>query len=144
MLGHNESPDAWLAKLQPELVGGTLMFVHVRNAAGGVPLDRTVRSIASLVDDAGITHVVTEADARRLGLEGTFPCRRLELGVDTPIEGVGFLAPILTAFAAAGISVNPFAGLHRDTLFVPADRANDALMVLGRLRSEAAHRIENG
>ena len=141
MLLHNESADEWFARLEPELIGGTLLFVHVHNDARASPLDRIVRPIASIVDERGATHVVSEDDARRVGLAGEFPCRRLELGVDTPLAGIGFLAVILTALAAAGIAVNPFAGFHRDTLFVPAARADEAIAVLRRLKEEARSRL---
>jgi hypothetical protein len=121
------------------LDGGPLLFVHVRNDAA--PLDRLVQPTASIVDKYGVTYVVREEDADRHGLVGDFRCRRLELGVETPLAGIGFLAVILTALAAAGIAVNPFAGFHRDTLFVPVALADDAVAVLRRLKEEARSRL---
>src|SRR5262245_58416145 len=134
--------DAWLAALVPSFADDTFVFVHVAHGrAGDPPLDVLVQAIASLRDDAGITYVLPLEAAQGAQLKAAFPCRRLELGVDTPLHGIGFLAVLLGALAAAGISVNPWAGYHRDTLFVPAERAAEACDVLQRLKREARSRL---
>jgi uncharacterized protein len=43
---------------------------------------------------------------------------------------VGFLAAITARLATAGISVNAVSAFHHDHLFVPADRADDAMVLL--------------
>ncbi len=50
---------------------------------------------------------------------------------------MGFLAAILSALASADMGVNPVSAFFHDHLFVPADRAEDALMILERLTREA-------
>jgi uncharacterized protein len=137
-----ETADAWLAALVPSLSDDTFGFVHIPHGPpAGPPLDTLVQPVASLRDEAGATYVVPFAAGQRAGLAVAFPCRRLELGVDTPLHGVGFLAVVLGALAAAGISVNPFAGYHRDTLFVPTERATEACDVLEKLKQEARSRL---
>ena len=134
--------DAWLAALVPSLADDTFGFVHVaQGRTADPPLDVLVQAIATLRDDGGTTYVLPLEAAQHAQLNAGFPCRRLELGVDTPLHGVGFLAVLLGALAAAGISVNPFAGYHRDTLFVPAERAAEACAVLQRLKREAHSRL---
>ena len=76
-------------------------------------------------------------DATRLGIEGTFPCRMITLDIHSSLEAVGFLAAILPRLAAAGIGVNPVSAFHHDHLFVPSDRAEDALAILSGIAVEA-------
>ena len=50
--------------------------------------------------------------------------------VHSALEAVGFIARVATALADAGMGVNPVAGFYHDHLFVPEDRAEDAMTVL--------------
>lgn len=81
----------------------------------------------------GTTLVLPRADAERAGLAFTFPCRRIVLEIHSSLEAVGFLAAILPPFAAAGIGVNPVSAFHHDHLFVPEQRAAEALAILEAL-----------
>lgn len=81
----------------------------------------------------GTTLVLPRADAERAGLAFTFPCRRIVLEVHSSLEAVGFLAAILPRLAAAGIGVNPVSAFHHDHLFVPEERAAEALAILRAL-----------
>src|SRR5262245_26643199 len=79
--------DAWLAALVPSLADDTFGFVHVaHHGTTDPPLDILVRAIASLRDDAGITYVLPLEAAQQAQLNVAFPCRRLELGIDTPLH----------------------------------------------------------
>ena len=57
----------------------------------------------------------------------------ITLNIHSSLEAVGFLAALLPALAAEGMGVNPVSGFFHDHLFVPADRAEDALRVLKAL-----------
>lgn len=91
----------------------------------------------------GITLIVRadELDAATMGAAAgagagvitAFPCRMLTLTVHSSLEAVGFLAAIAQALAAAGISLNAVSAFHHDHLFVPADRAEEALAILRAL-----------
>jgi hypothetical protein len=131
--------DEWLAALEPSV--GTELYGFLHRAPLSTPLEGLVHPVAFIEDEGGATYVVRLVEARRAALKLSFECRRLELGVDTPLDGVGYFAAIATALAKAGIAANPFAGFHRDTLFVPADRAEHALHTLNRLRSDARARL---
>jgi YidC/Oxa1 family membrane protein insertase len=48
---------------------------------------------------------------------------------------VGFLAPIMTRLAEAGISVNPVSAFYHDHLFVPWDKRNEAMEILESFKS---------
>ena len=54
-------------------------------------------------------------------------------------RAVGFLAALLPTLAARGMGVNPVSGFFHDHLFVPADRAEDAMAVLRGLSGRDDH-----
>ena len=59
------------------------------------------------------------------------------LTVHSALDAVGFLAAITTRLAAAGISVNAVSAFFHDHLFVPAERAEEAVEILCRLAADA-------
>ncbi|WP_439637212.1 ACT domain-containing protein [Oceanicaulis sp.] len=67
------------------------------------------------------------------GIEPVFICRRITLDVNSALEAVGLTAAVSQALAEAGVSANVVAALHHDHVFVPEDRADEALSVLKRL-----------
>ena len=62
---------------------------------------------------------------------------RIVLTVQSDLEGVGLTAAVAGALAGSGIACNVVAALHHDHLFVPADRASEALSVLQALAASA-------
>jgi hypothetical protein len=78
-----------------------------------------------------------QAEAEAAGLKTVFPCRMITLNIHSSLEAVGFLAALLPALAAEGMGINPVSGFFHDHLFVPADRARDALRVLQALARAA-------
>lgn len=56
--------------------------------------------------------------------------RMITLSVHSSLEAVGFMAAVAGKLADAGISVNPVAGYFHDHLFVPTERATDAISVI--------------
>lgn len=94
-------------------------------------------------EDEGLTLILPRKTALAAGLDHSFPCRRITLTVHSSLEAVGFIARIAAALAAAGISCNPVAGYFHDHVFVPEDRAEDALAALAALsRGEASSDID--
>ncbi|TIW02257.1 MAG: ACT domain-containing protein, partial [Mesorhizobium sp.] len=57
--------------------------------------------------------------------------------VHSSLEAVGFLAAITTRLAAAGMGVNPVSAFYHDHMFVPAERAEEALAILRALAAES-------
>lgn len=74
-----------------------------------------------------LTAIVERNAAQGLGLDATFSCRMITLHVHSALEAVGFLAALLPRLAADRMGVNPVSAFHHDHLFVPEDRAEDAL-----------------
>jgi hypothetical protein len=60
--------------------------------------------------------------------------RLITFDIELPHDIVGYLAPITTALAAAGISILAFAAYTRDHVLVPEDRYADALRVIEALK----------
>ncbi len=82
--------------------------------------------------------MIVEIDlATAAGLDWTFRCRMITLNVHSSLHAVGFLAAITTHLAQAGIAVNPVSAYRHDHLFVPDDRADEALGLLLQLSKGA-------
>lgn len=62
----------------------------------------------------------------------------LELTVYSDLNAVGFLARIAAALAEVGIPCNAVAAFHHDHIFVPEDKADDAVSALKRIKTSAA------
>jgi hypothetical protein len=116
-----------LGSMRPELQPETYVFVTF-------PLDHSlpdgVPPLMVFGEKEGWTCIVGEDAAGQAGLSGTFPCRMITLSIHSSLEAVGFLAAILPRLAAGGMGVNPVSGFYHDHLFVPADRADDAMRML--------------
>lgn len=124
-----------LRSMRPVLHGPVYVFATL-------PLDGalavTLQPILQFREVEGLT-VVVESDAAVVaGLTGVFPCRMITLEIHSALDAVGFLAAVTTRLAREGIGVNPVAAYHHDHLFVPHDRAEDALRALEELA--VAHR----
>jgi hypothetical protein len=80
--------------------------------------------------------ILDEEAARDAGLHASFPCRMITLNVYSSLDAVGFLEAVTARLAVAGMSVNAVSAYYHDHLFVPADRAEEALAVLNGLAAE--------
>ena len=125
--------NALLRDLSPQLDARVYVFVTTRQ-----PYDASILNPLLQFEEAeGTTLIVSKDIAAAHNLAGEFPCRRITLNVHSSLAAVGFMAAVAACLSDAGISTNPVAGFHHDHLFVPADRANDALAALERLAADA-------
>lgn len=123
-----------LRELEPRLHPGIFVFATV---PAGRPVDPG-DVVASVREDEGLSVVVAEAMAERLGLAPAMRCAWITLGVPSDLAAVGLTAAVAAALAGAGIPCNVVAGTAHDHLFVPIARAADAMAVLRALsRGEA-------
>jgi hypothetical protein len=83
-----------------------------------------------VAEDEGLTLVVTQAEADRLGLAYDYVAARITLRVHSDPAAVGMTAAFSRALADAGLSCNVVAGYFHDHLLVPWDRADEALRLL--------------
>jgi hypothetical protein len=119
--------------MQPVLLPETYAYVTVPS---GRPIPATLNPLASFREPEGWSLLVTEREAGMSGLAQSFWCRGIQLGIQPSLYAVGLLAAISERLARAGISINIISAYHRDYVFVPIARADEALNILRRLATE--------
>ena len=110
-----------LRSLDPELHPDRLVFTTVERPPAGIDW------VAMVVEDEGITLVVTQDRADRDRLPYDYVAAMITLRVHSSLASVGLTAAVAAALAQAGISCNVIAGRFHDHLFVPYDRRQDAI-----------------
>jgi hypothetical protein len=123
---------ALLAHLDPELHPEPWVYAVLPAGASLPPA-----AFAVVREDEGVTVVVPQAEAERLGLAGGFVAARVTLRVHSALEAVGMTAAFARVLAEAGISCNVVAGYHHDHLFVPWERRAEAVDLLRGLAGHA-------
>ena len=119
--------------MRPRLNPGCYVFTTVD---GGVPSG--VTPIVTVAEQGGLTLVVRLEDADAAGLEYEFVAGWITLRVNAALEGVGLTAAVARELADVGLSCNVVAGFHHDHIFVPYDRAGQAVAVLDDLARRSA------
>ena len=122
--------DKLLKEMKPELADKEYVFCTL-------PEDKFDRlQLTTLLvykEKEGLT-IITEreiADANSLSYSDVW--KLITLTVHSDLSAVGFLARITDKLAKAGISVNVCSGYYHDHLFVPIEKANNAIDILKRL-----------
>ena len=121
-----------LGSMRPRLAPDIFVFATV---TAGIPAG--IDPLMTFKESEGLTLMVREDTAHSAGLASTFRCRLVTLDVHSSLDAVGFMAAITTRLAADGISVNPVSAYFHDHLFVPAERADEAVALLEQLAAEA-------
>ena len=121
---------ALLRGMSPLLEPGEFVFA---TAPPGQAIPAGCDPMCAVRERQGLTLILPRAEAERLQLPFAFVCRKITLQVHSDLAAVGFLAKITSELAARGIAVNVVSGYHHDHLFVPADRAEDAMNALEAL-----------
>jgi hypothetical protein len=121
-----------LRAMDPELHEGVHVFVSL--PPGSTCSELGLDPLATFREKEGLSVIVTEHEARRAGLPVLFRAAWISLTVCSDLQAVGLTAAVATALAEEGISCNVVAGAFHDHLFVPVDRAHDALDRLRRLQ----------
>ncbi|MEH6374483.1 ACT domain-containing protein [Streptomyces sp. KLMMK] len=121
-----------LSGMRPELNAGRYVYTTVEGEApAGVAPVVTVR------EPEGLTLVVRQEEADAAGLPYEYVAGWITLRVHSALEAVGLTAAVAQALAQAGLSCNVVAGFHHDHLFVPYERAEEAVGVLEALARAA-------
>jgi uncharacterized protein len=130
---------ALLAGMRPVLRPDVVVFATLPESA---TIPDSLDPIMVFREAEGRTLILRDMDAAAAGIPSQFPSRMITLEVHSSLEAVGFLAAITTALAAVGIGVNPVSAFFHDHLFVPAERADEAMRVLEALAATGgtAHR----
>lgn len=124
-----------LATMSPDLLPDIYVFATL---TPGTTQPEGLDPVMVFREREGLTLIVTEDAASAAGLAASFRCRMITLNIHSSLEAVGFLAAIMTRLAAAGMGVNPVSAFYHDHLFVPAERAEDAMELLRQLARDSA------
>ncbi|HEU0311141.1 MAG TPA: ACT domain-containing protein [Sphingomicrobium sp.] len=124
-----------LAGLSPNLSEGSFLFVTLPTSQeAGDAIDA---AIGCFREDEGQSLIMPREAALALGFADGPPMRHIVLRVHSSLEGVGLTAAVAGRLADHGIACNVVAAYHHDHLFVPAERAEEALRLLNALQREA-------
>jgi hypothetical protein len=122
-----------LRSMSATLIDGTFVFVTLPERE--IPDGLSPRMVFQEAEGTTLILLKSEAEAHAMAYE--FPSRTITLNVHSALDAVGFIALIATKLAAAGMGVNPVAGFFHDHLFIPEDRADDAIAILKQIASDA-------
>lgn len=116
---------ALLRNMSPVLNDGLFVFCIVES-----DIPPGIQPVVTVREKEGLTLVVGKNDADAAGLPYEYVAAWITLEVHSALEAVGLTAAISNSLMDAGISCNVVAGYTHDHLFVPADRAHDAMAAL--------------
>jgi uncharacterized protein len=119
-----------LRSMEPMLHDGIYAYCVV---APGTNID-ALAPVVTVQEAEGLTVVVTASQAVDAGLTVLFRAAWITLTVHSDLQAVGLTAAFSGALGMAGISCNVVAGAYHDHLFVPEEKAQDALEVLRALQ----------
>jgi hypothetical protein len=122
------NPNKLLSDMSPVLNDGAYVFtiVDTRIPAGLSP-------VVTVREKEGLTLVLEKEQADSAGLTYDYVAAWITLEVHSALEAVGLTAAISNVLKDAGISCNVVAGYTHDHLFVPEDKAQQALSALSTL-----------
>ena len=105
-------------------------FVYCTFAANAYGDYKDLKPIASLLEKEGLTLVMPRqnADEHRLSYSGVF--KMISLQIHSSLEAVGLSAAVTAALSQKGIPANVMAGFYHDHIFVPIEKANEAMAAL--------------
>jgi hypothetical protein len=125
-----------LRTMNPELHEGVYVFASLPSGSNLSGLD----PLATFREKEGTSVIVPESEAIRAELPVLFRAAWISLTVHSDLQAVGLTAAFATALAEGGISCNVVAGAFHDHIFVPVDRAQEALGRLELLQRGAQQR----
>lgn len=121
--------DRLIISMEPFLHPHTYVFATVdlnKNCEHLLP-------VLQFRENEGKSLILTRETALGEGIEFEFVCRMITLNVHSALEAVGFLARITQRLAGLNMGVNPVSGFYHDHLFIPEDRAEDAMNELHQM-----------
>jgi hypothetical protein len=114
--------------MRPVLHPGTFVFCRLPARAAVPP-----ETIGWFREAEGLSVIVPPAAATAGGLAVEFEAAWITLTAESSLSSVGLTAAVSALLAGAGIACNVVAACHHDHLFVPADRATEAMRLLEHL-----------
>jgi hypothetical protein len=124
-----------LRALAPRLRPGEFVFCAVPHSRQAECVQ--LSPLALFREDEGLTLVIDPASADKAGLDYGPVFRCITLGVNSDLDSVGLTAAVSGRLSQRGISANVIAAYHHDHIFVPSERADDALAALQEVSASA-------
>lgn len=118
-----------LRSMQPVLQPGIYVFAKVESTFNSDPLAPRM----TFLESEGKTLILLQETANVHGINHEFPSRMITLNIHSSLEAVGFIAAIAAKLTSIGMGVNPVSAFHHDHLFVPENRAQEAIRALEEL-----------
>jgi uncharacterized protein len=119
-----------LRTIQPTIIEGNWAFATVPK---GKPVPPGLNPLMTYREPEGVTLLLDEQELARSGLPHAFFCRGISLNVSSSLYAIGFLAAVSEVLAKAAMSINIVSAYHRDYIFVPSGRAEEAVALLKKL-----------
>lgn len=123
-----------LSQLHPELDNEVYTFVTLEQGASLPEMDNVKGFFR---ENEGVTLIVPESLASRYNWQSSGQLACITCNVHSSLEAVGMTAAISAALTAVGISANVVAAYYHDHLFIPADKAEEALSALTALSQQS-------
>lgn len=120
-----------LREMKPALADGGYVYCTVPDIDLRPWLD--LDPIGTFREEEGLTLILPASVAAANALDASAPLAMITLTVHSSLEAVGLTAAIAGALAQEGISANVVAAFYHDHVFVPAEDADRALVVLEAL-----------
>ena len=119
-----------LKGMKPELADGEFVFCTISE----IQLAQfKINPLLTFKEKEGITIIIEKKTADKNSLPYRNSWSWIVLTVHSDLLAVGFLARITNELAKAGISVNAVSAYYHDHLFVPTQKANEAMKLLEKL-----------
>lgn len=127
-MGVVRSTEAMIAGMAPALQPGRFVFVSTADA--DLAARAGARALGWFREAEGLSLILPEAVAHDLGFGGGLAMACITLTVHSALDGIGLTAAVSAALTEAGIPCNMVAAYHHDHVFVPVERAEEAVAVL--------------
>lgn len=130
--------DILINSMKPDLCDKKFVFTTVSEDQLG---SLSVKPFCLFREEEGVSLILEKSDAERSSLlfEGSWSLITCKINSD--LAAVGFLAAMSRVLAERGIAVNAVSAYYHDHLFVPSNRAKEALDVLRCLSNEDNPRL---
>src|SRR5690349_21130566 len=119
-----------LSAMSPLLQPGEFVFSSVSESEFA---SLTIAPQCLFREDGRVSLIVERSIAEEHQLEFVGSWRQITCQIESDLTAIGFLAEMSTVLADAGIAVNAVSALAHDHLFIPAERAAEALELLTAL-----------
>lgn len=120
-----------LAGMEPRLLPEEFVFCTVDDGENEALAD--LPALATFREEEGMSLVLERTIAESRGFRYGPVMRCISLTVHSALDAVGLTAAISSRLARQGISANVVAAYFHDHVFVPVERAEDALEALREL-----------